>query len=361
MSKNIYPRTILAVSLLLALSLAFIQPARAQAEPPQVRITQVDASRFPQVTVYVSVTNADGEPVNVDPGQIQLYENGLPVAAEQISGAGEVGPLITMLVMDVSGSMVNGGKIEAAKQAARAYIDRMRPGDQGGLISFDTQITYVQPVTEDRQALQAAVDGLAPRGDTAMYDALLQAVAALEGLPGRKAIILLTDGLDNSSAGTLGDVTASVSQGGLSISTIGLGDPAAGSGYYGIDETSLRDLADQAGGAYAFATDSTALQQIYQVYGQTLQSEYAITYTSPASLRDGINRTLTAALGSGEPAASDEAGYNPGGVLPEVAGSSNRLFLGILIGLIVLLFLPPIVRLFGQRRPKAKKSRIKLK
>jgi len=359
MSKTLQTQTLAALLLLLALPLAAVQPARAQADTPQVRITQVDASQFPQVTVYVSVTDAGGEPVNVDPNQIQLYENGQPVAAVQISGAGQVGPLITMLVVDVSGSMVNGGKIQAARQAARAYIDQMRPGDQAGLISFNTRITYVQPVTGDRQALVAAIDSLVTRDDTAMYDALLQAVAALEGLPGRKAIILLTDGLDNSSAGTLADVTASISQGGLSISTIGLGDPAAGSGFYGIDEASLRDLASRAGGAYAFAPDSAALQEIYQVYGQTLQSEYAITYTSPASLRDGINRSLTASLGSGEPASAAEAGYNPGGVLPEVEGNSNLLFTAILAGLVLLLFLPAFTRLFASRKPK--RSRIKLK
>jgi hypothetical protein len=192
-----------------------------------------------------------------------------------------------------------------------------------------------------------------------MYDALLQAVDALEGLPGRKAIILLTDGLDNVSASTLGDVTGSVSQGGLSISTIGLGDPAAGGTNDGIDEASLRDLAARAGGVYAFAADSTALQDIYQVYGRTLQSEYAITYTSPSTLRDGINRALTASLGSGASAATAEAGYNPGGVLPEVGGNSNLLFVGILIGLILLLCLPALARLAAYRRPK--KSRIKLK
>lgn len=359
MSKKLQPRLIAALLLLLALPMASVQPAVAQADTLQVRITQVDASRFPQVTVYVSVTGADGEPAVVDPRQIQLYEDGQPVDAVLVSGAGEVGPLITMLVMDVSGSMWNGGKIEAAKQAARAYVDQMRPGDQAGLISFNTQITYVQRVTDDRQALNAAVDSLVARDDTAMYDALLQAVDALEGLPGRKAIILLTDGLDNVSASTLGDVTGSVSQGGLSISTIGLGDPAAGGTNDGIDEASLRDLAARAGGVYAFAADSTALQDIYQVYGRTLQSEYAITYTSPSTLRDGINRALTASLGSGASSATAEAGYNPGGVLPEVGGNSNLLFVGILIGLILLLCLPALARLVTYRRPK--KSRIKLK
>jgi Ca-activated chloride channel family protein len=361
MTSTRIPR--ICVFLVVLFSLAFppLQPALAQEETAQVRITQVDAARFPQVTVYISVTDADGKPLGIDPSLIRLAEGGQEVQPGQVSGVGAVGPLTTILVMDVSGSMNNGGKLAAAKQAARAYIDQMRPGDQAGLISFSTVIHTVQAVTTDHQALYAAIDSLTAQNDTAMFDALMKAIQVLKPIPGRKAIIVLTDGLDNSSTSTSQDVTGSVGPGGVSISTIGLGDPAAGKSFFGMNEKSLRDLAEQAGGVYAFTADNTALQAIYQAYGRGLQSEYAITYTSPSTLRDGISRSLTASLGQPGSQGTTAAKYNPGGVLPEVVKSSPFLFVGILLGLIFLIFLPALLGLLFRRKPVAQKSRVKLK
>ena len=70
--------------LLIALMTIFpVTSAMAQDEAStQIRITQVDNSKFPEVTVYVSVTNAVGEPVGVDPSQIQLSENGKPMSTK---------------------------------------------------------------------------------------------------------------------------------------------------------------------------------------------------------------------------------------------------------------------------------------
>ncbi|MDO9131362.1 MAG: VWA domain-containing protein [Anaerolineales bacterium] len=348
------------------LLLAPLHPAAAQEQDLQIRITQVDNSNFPQVTVYVSVTNADGEPVGVDPSLIQLYENGVLVQPDLVSGEGEAGPLTTMLVMDVSGSMYNGGKLEAAKTAAKAYVTQMRPGDEAGLIAFNTQVTYVQSITADHAALEAGIDSLTARDDTAMFDALAQAIQILQGETGRKAIIALTDGLDNRSTITAEEVVSAVGPGGLSISTIGLGDPAAQGTNYGLDEAGLRSLAERAGGLYGFAQDAESLQALYESYGRALQSEYRITYTSPSTLRDGVNRTLTVSLGEAGQVSAD-AQYNPGGVLPEVSGKSWTLFVGVLAGLVVLAFLPGLLRRFvkpGAGKPSKagkKKSRIKLK
>ncbi len=335
----------------------------AQAEA-QVRITQVDTSNFPNVTVYVSVANAAGEPVGVDPASIQIQENGQsmsPIAVEGggVAVGGEAIPVNTMLVIDISGSMEKGNKIGAAKEAARTYINGMRSGDQAGLIAYDTQVYTVQPVTADINALTSAIDGLQTGSDTAMYDALVQAETALGGLSGRKAIIVLTDGMDNQSSNTAENVLAGINESGLTISAIGIGDVNA-SGQAGLDEAGLRALSERAGGQYAFATDAGTLSALYQQYGQSLQSEYAITYISPATLRDGINRSLTVSLA--ETGIVRQGEYNPGGVLPEVSGRSWSLFGSLLATLLVLLVLPGLfnrgVQAFAQAKPG--KSRIKL-
>lgn len=331
----------------------------------QIRITQVDNSNFPNVTLYVSVTNSAGEPVGVDLSAIQIYENGELLQPEEVHGGGEgqADPLTTMLVIDISGSMDKNGKLDAAKDAAKAYVSQMRAGDQAGLITFDTQTYYVQPVTTDISALTAAIDGLATGGDTSMFDALIEAERALEGISGRKSIIVLADGMDNHSIATADEVISQIGPSGLTISTIGFGDVATTS-QEGLDEPALKSLAENSGGLYSFAADAQALTALYEQYGRTLQSEYTITYVSPSALRDGVNRNLTVSLATA--GTSTEANYNPGGVLPEVAQSSWTLFGMMLGGLLLLLLIPIVISrgrdLFGGFKGgfKRKGGRIKL-
>lgn len=304
-----------------------------------VQVTQVDRSHFPEVTVYVSVTDASGDPVPFSPDDLRLEEDGQSVEPSAVEGVQQVGPLSTLLVMDVSGSMEVAGKLEAAKSAARAYIDQMRAEDQAGLLAFNVEIDYVQPLTGDRQALDAAIDGLTAQHDTAMYDALVRATEILGSVNGRKAVLVLTDGMDNSSRATFGEVVAGIGPAGLSISTIGLGNARkAGVSFEGLDEPALKDLAQRAGGGYAFAGDPSMLTDIYQRFGRALQSEYAITYRSPGTLRDGVNRTIRATLAG---VGAGDRIYNPGGVVPEVPQQAGAtLFLGGLAILIALLVLP---------------------
>ncbi len=166
---------VLSVFVLLLSALAMTRPVTAQDDGPVIRITQQDSSKFPQVTVFVSVTDSAGEPLGVDPDQIQVSENGQVMTPELVSGSGDIGPLVTMLVMDVSGSMNNGGKLDAAKAAAQAYIEQMRSGDLAGLMVFNTKVTYVQQITSSRELMLQAVDSLKAKNDTAIYDALDEA------------------------------------------------------------------------------------------------------------------------------------------------------------------------------------------
>jgi len=361
-------KRLISTGLLLLLALSPLGTVAAQQQDTQVHITQVDNSKFPQVTVYVSVTNAAGEPVGADPSTIEISENGQVMQPTSVSGGGQggTGPLTTMLVIDISGSMDKNNKIGAAKDAAKAYVSQMRPGDQAGLIAFDSQVHNVQPLTGDIAALTSAIDGLQPGSDTAMYNGIKEATAALEGVSGRKAIIVLSDGLDNRSSSNADDVVNSVGPSGVTISAIGFGDPGA-TGQAGIDEAGLKSLASRTGGQYAYATDAASVSALYQLYGQALQNEYAITYTSPGALRDGVNRNLTVSLTG--TAVTAQGKYNPGGVLPEVGGARSwTLFGGILIALVVLMLVPLLVaggaRLAGGGGGGGgfgrKKSRVKL-
>lgn len=321
-------------------------------ENPILRITQVDTSKFPTVTVYISSTDASGNPVGVDPSNIILSENGTAMKPVGITASGEFQSLTTMLVIDISGSMGTGGKLEQAKLAAQEFIARMRPQDQAGLISYNTQVKVIQPVTGDKAKLMDAVNVLEADGDTAMYNALVQAEFALQNLSGRKAIILLTDGLDNHSSYSANDVINGIGPSGLSISTIGLGDASQNrASMTALDEKSLRSLAEKAGGSYSYVEDPQSLQTLFVNLEKALQGEFAITYTSPSALRDGVNRSLSVALKNASASTEGKTvNYNPGGLIPEVSNPfSWGLFAGLLALLLLLLALPRLVPTIAHR------------
>ena len=80
-------------------------PVQPQAEDLTVRVTQVDRSRFPQVTVYVSATDAAGAAVPFSADEVRIEENGVAVELSAVEGISAVASLSTLLVVDVSGSM----------------------------------------------------------------------------------------------------------------------------------------------------------------------------------------------------------------------------------------------------------------
>jgi VWFA-related protein len=348
MKTNKIPSTVfscLVAGLLLAATAA---PAAAQTPAPaRLRITQVDTSAFPQVKVYVSAVNDAGDPVPVHADQIRLAEDGQVLQPKEAHGIGNSEPLSVLLVVDVSGSMLSAGKMDAAKAAASALIRQMTAGEEGGLLTFNTQISYVQPLTADHDTLLAATDRLrAERYNTAMYDALARAEEILQPVSGRKSVIVLTDGVDNQSTNNEGTVLQKLGASGLTISTIGLGEPAQGRATEaGLDESALQDLADQSGGSYSYVNDANALRALYERLGKTLQSEYVITYTSPARYRDGVSRSLTVSLGSAAAGSAAQAAYNPGGLIPEVPQASSwPLFLVLIAALVCMVFVPTGVR-----------------
>lgn len=335
-------------------------------EAISLQITQVDTSQFPLVRVYVSAKDQAGNPVPVPVSDIELLEDGAPISAQAIQGMDEVTSFTSLLVMDNSGSMNFSDKLETAKRAASSYIEQMRSADQAGIITFNTQVQTVQEITADKDALLAGIAGVRARDDTAMWDALLSAVETLNPISGRKAIIVLTDGMDNQSSATPEQILSTIGESGLSISTIGFGtkpeEGVAPDEYEGIDEQTLTNLAEQAGGIYGYVEDPEALLDLYATIRESLQSEVVISYITPQTLRDGVKRALSVRLsGAWEShVGGSSSAYNPGGLIPEVPNPNNWLLFLILLGALVILLVVPLFLTAMATKKKKKKIRIKL-
>jgi hypothetical protein len=240
----------------------------------------------------------------------------------------------------------------------------MRPGDLTGVVAFDTDVAVVQALTGDQAALVDAIGTIEMGSDTALYDALHAALDMLGEAGGRTAIIAVTDGMNTAGVHSLEETIAMAGEQGVSIYTVGLGDPAQGTGVFaGIDEPTLQGIAASSKGAYVHAPGPQDLRGLYELLSVRLQNEYRLTYRSPSRLRDGVRRdvVVTVAASSGEAEAA--AGYNPGGFIPEVApGSTWGIFVPLFVVLILLLALPGVIARVrgGGRRKATARGRIRL-
>ncbi|MBK7181289.1 MAG: VWA domain-containing protein [Chloroflexi bacterium] len=198
------------------------------ADGVQATITWLDWqwTGFPRVEAHISVLDAAGQPVRgLASDAFALREDDFNVPIQEFLGSGEQS-VTTMLVIDRSGSM-DGDKIIGARAAANTFVDQMRPErDRAGLIVFDDSVDSLQPLANPVDALRRSINGIAVDGGTAFYDAVYQGLQGLQGENGRRIILALTDGLDNSSSRTPQEIIQLAQNKGIAIYTVGLGQEA---------------------------------------------------------------------------------------------------------------------------------------
>jgi len=246
----------------------------------------VQGRKSAQTLAYTNLTflgSAVAAPVW--PGRILLAAVLLSVA---LIGSALAGPHLTaripakdgsvVLCIDTSGSMtsqdVAPNRADAAKAAARTFVSELPAGTKVGLVTFSTAAQLIQPLSPDHQV---ALDALAripePNGATAIGDALAVAAQQLPST-GHRAVVLITDGVNNNGVDPL-EVAKFLASKHVPVYTIGIGTNDSGQLIPGtneaasIDEDALRALADAGGGAYVKAADAQQLQSALAQLGRT--------------------------------------------------------------------------------------------
>ncbi|GIV88657.1 MAG: VWA domain-containing protein [Chloroflexus sp.] len=138
-----------------------------------------------------------------------------------------------VLVVDTSGSM-EGDKLTMVKAGIETFLMRILPEDRLGLITFDSAARLVvpmAPLSDNRIALQDAVQAMRASGRTALFDALVLGKQVLDQLPPAdddriRAIVLLSDGADNSSQASLDQIRTLFDESGISIFPVAYGSDA---------------------------------------------------------------------------------------------------------------------------------------
>ena len=181
------------------------------------------------------------------------------------------------LVFDASGSMSGSGNA-GAKAAGRTFVDAMDGHiDEAAVLSFNTNVTMEQQTTTRKPLLYSAIDSLPASGGTAVWDGTYAGITEMinNGVNQCRAVIVLTDGNDNSSTRTPGDIISLANRNRIRVFTIGLGSS--------INAADLEMIAVLTGGRYYQTPDARQLAAIYKDISTTMFqgfNECVITYES---------------------------------------------------------------------------------
>lgn len=230
-------------------------PAIAQ---PALHIKRTRVA-WPKVEVYFSV-GCNGAPFQgIQRGNLRLWDDGKAVADFELwcPDPSSRCPISAALVFDASDTMQGAGNA-GARAAGHAFINAMDgAGDEATVVYFNTTVTVPQHMTTVPALLHAAVDAIPSVGATAVWDGIFIGLILISTVAQNqcRAVIVLSDGDDNSSSHTMEDVIQLAVQHNIRVFTVGYGDA--------IKPEKLQRIADVTGGAYYHTPDPSRLRDIY--------------------------------------------------------------------------------------------------
>ena len=272
------------IAVLMAWGLGAQQPVDGTDQQP-IRV-EVDAVNL-VVTVNHKKTGDFIEGLSVN--DFVVEENGVRQQITNFTAQTNL-PLIIAMAVDTSSSVRI--KLNFEKEVAADFIySVMRPIDQALLVEFDTGVTLLHDYTNDANSIVREIEKLGAGGGTSMYDAIyLIAEQKLLGLEGRKTIIILSDGADQTSSHSFESALrlcyhaeATI----FAISTTRLGADID----HEVDNT-LVQMTESTGGKVYFPVSTSEMSKAFQEINQTLRNQYSITYTPLNKERDGTFRRL---------------------------------------------------------------------
>lgn len=248
-------------------------------------IGYADRVRVEAIQLAVVVTDGNGEFVRGLPRTaFRVFEDGRP---QRISVfASENIPLELVAALDMSQSMAEA--IEPMKVASRMFVEALPPGNQVSLVAFNDNIFPLVRRETNIEARTRAIDRLAPWGGTALYDVIIRSMDMLGSQPGRRALVLFSDGEDQSSIATLEAAIERVEASDSTVYAVGLGQATR--------VRQLRELLERlvriGGGRGLFIEREDELKTAFADIVEDLSNQYLVGYQPTNQRRDGKWREL---------------------------------------------------------------------
>jgi Ca-activated chloride channel family protein len=245
----------------------------------------------PNVTVPLFVTVLDPERRLV-PGLVKedfsVFDNEKPVELALFDN--EVRPITVVVMLDTSGSMTL--NIEFLKQAAEQFVIRLLPADKARVGAFNDKVEIDASFTNDRDALISSIKELDYGNGTRLWDGVDVSLDALEGVEGRKVIVVFTDGDDTASKTSSGKVLERARLSEVMIYAIGLESVYQPMGQPKVrtrPDRGLRRLSDETGGGYYEFKKTEELGPAFTRVAQELHSQYLLGFT-PTQLDGKVHK-----------------------------------------------------------------------
>jgi Ca-activated chloride channel family protein len=249
--------------------------------------------------VLINVTVTD--PLNrfvtgLEKEHFRLFED--KVEQEITSFSSEDAPISIGLVFDTSGSM--GAKLEKSRLAAAEFFKTANPADEFFLVQFNDRPELSVPFTTDTDKIQSTLTFTQSKGRTALLDAVYLAMHEMKRARNpRKAILIISDGGDNSSRYTETEIKSAVREADVQIFAIGIFESPATRGRTPEEAEGpslLNELAEQTGGREYAVENVAELPDIAAKIGTELRNEYILGYTPKNQERDGKYRRVQVKL-----------------------------------------------------------------
>ena len=230
----------------------------------------------------------------LDKGDIQVFEDGVEQQVtyfREARGGDEKIPLSVVLVLDSSGSMQH--NLRFLQEAALNFVYKLEDVDQALVVQFNSSIKGSAEFSGDLDRLERFVDAMQAWGGTSLHDAIHYGLNRIRDQPGRKAMVVFSDGADTTSQLQEQDVIDYARAVEATVYSIGI---EAGPGFRGGSPRGfLKKIAQETGGEAFFPGQVGELIKIFAAISDELHNHYALAY-QPARAADGTYREIQVKL-----------------------------------------------------------------
>jgi len=259
-----------------------LEPNLKLGRPPSIRVNS------DLVLIPVTVLDRDDRSVvGLEKERFRVFEDKVEQVITQF--AMEDAPVSIGFAFDASASMRD--KLQQSREAVTKLLNTANPGDEFFLVYFNDQVELAVDLTTSTQQLQEQLTFIQPSGRTALLDAIhfsLQRMHSANNV--RKALIIISDGGDNSSRYTMTDLKKLVREADVQIYAIGIFDPINVRSQISEELAGpalLRRVAKQSGGLFFEIDNVNQLPDVAYKIGEALRTQYVLGYSPKEMQRDG--------------------------------------------------------------------------
>jgi VWFA-related protein len=300
MMTFVRPHSLFLLILLAAGSVVSTMGQTPRATPPPDDDTGGVVKTF-EVKLPVTVTNKNELVDGLKRGDFAVFEDGVQQEITFFTDKNTNPPVYVGVLMDTSPSTA--GKLGFSKEAAANFlytVIQLRK-DKAAFMTFDNEVNLRQDFTDKLDLLQRAVDDVKKTGSqTALYDAIWEFTdQKLRNVPGRRVIVLITDGDDTFSRAELNDAIDIAQR--TETTIFGISTKAGFLGSVpGVEAGTVKDkgdkyltrLCEETGGEAFFTGDMISLERRFTRISQEIRSQYVITYRPANQEYDGRERKI---------------------------------------------------------------------